>query len=241
MASRRPLVIAHRTCPLDAPENSVEGIRLAPTIGANAVEFDVRQCRDGTPVLLHDAVACRTAKDPWRTPKSVWPVRYMSTAAFTGLVLRGGGHPPTLRQVVENLPPGLDMAFDIKDPRAMNACIDVVLAANLADRTMLWCRDSRAVDLAARRAPKVRRALLRDDLRRGGPYKYLDDSAALGTHAVSIHERFVDAAVVAHGHNIGLEIYAWVQSAETQPAMLEAGADGLITDWPALARKLIDG
>ncbi len=234
-------MIAHRTCPLDAPENSVEGIRLAPTIGADAVEFDVRQSRDGTPVLLHDAVACRTMKHPWRTPKSLWPVRYMSTAAFTGLVLRRGGHPPTLGQVVENLPPGLDMAFDIKDSRAMNGCIDVVLAAKLADRTMLWCRDPRAVDLATRRAPNVRRALLRDDLRRGGAYKYLADSAALRANAVSIHERFVDAAVVARAHHLGLEVYAWVQSAETQPAMLEAGVDALITDWPRQARQLVGG
>jgi glycerophosphoryl diester phosphodiesterase len=239
MASRRRLVIAHRTCPLDAPENSVEGIRLAPTIGADAVEFDVRQSGDGTPVLLHDAVACRTMEQPWRTPKSVWPVRFMSTAAFTGLVVRGGGHPPTLRQVVENLPPGLDMAFDIKDPRAMNGCIDVVLAAKLADRTMLWCRDPRAVGLAARRAPGMRRAFLRDDLRRGGPYKYLADSAALRTNAVSIHERFIDADVVTHGHKLGLDVYAWVQSAETQPAMLEAGVDGLVTDWPRQARALV--
>lgn len=235
MASRRPLVIAHRTCALDAPENSVEGIRLAPTLGADAVEFDVRRCRDGTPVLMHDALA-------WRTTRTPWPVRWMSLETFEGLrVHPDGGHPPTLADAVKSVPPGLHIALDIKEPGAMNACIDIVLDANLGDRTMLWCRDPRAVELAARRAPHIQRALLRDHPRRGGARRYLDDAKASGSDVVSVHEKFVDADAVRHGHRLGLEIYAWVQSQAIQPAMLAAGVDGLVTDWPAAARELITG
>lgn len=230
----RRTVIAHRTCALDAPENSIEGIRLAPTLGADAVEFDVRRCRDGTAVLMHDPLA-------WRTTRAPWPPRWMSPEAFGRLRFRSGdGHPPTLVDALANVPEGLQIALDIKDPGAMNTCIDLVLAAGLADRAMLWCRDRRAVGLAARRAPDVRRALLRDGLRRGGAHRYLDDSAALGAHVVSVHERFVSADAVAHGHRLGLVVYAWVRSAATQAALLAAGVDGLVTDWPSQARRLID-
>lgn len=234
MADRRSLVIAHRTCALDAPENSVEGIKLAPQLGADGVEFDVRLTRDGTPVLMHDAV-------PWRTTRTPWPVRWMSAQALTQLRFRrGDGHPPTLTDAIANVPAGLRLAFDIKDPRAMNACIDLVLGAEIGDRAMLWCRDPRAVELAGRRAPHVRRALLRDDLRRGGARKYLDDSAALHAHVVSVHERFVDCESVAYGQKLGLDVYAWVQSAATQPATLATGVDGVVTDWPKAARQWID-
>lgn len=235
MADRRTLVIAHRTCALDAPENSIDGIRLAATLGADAVEFDVRRCRDGTPVLMHDAFA-------WRTTKTPWPMRWMSAEAFRQLRFRrGDGRPPTLAEAIAALPAGLHATFDIKDPRAMKDCIDIVRDANLGDRTMLWCRDPRAVEFAAARAPGVRRALLRDNPRRGGARKYLDDAKAARSHAVSVHERFVDADVVRYGHRLGLDVYAWVQSEAVQPAMLAAGVDGLVTDWPSAARALISG
>ncbi|MDH3707216.1 MAG: glycerophosphodiester phosphodiesterase, partial [Acidimicrobiia bacterium] len=46
----RPTVIAHRTCPLDGPENSLAGIATARELGADLVEIDVRRTADGVPV-----------------------------------------------------------------------------------------------------------------------------------------------------------------------------------------------
>jgi glycerophosphoryl diester phosphodiesterase len=235
----RPLIIAHRTCPRDAPENSVAGIRLAAALGADAVEFDVRRCRGGVPVLMHDAVPWRTARLPFSVLPPL-PVRAMSLGAFRRLRLRGGGHAPTLADVVANLPARLQLAFDIKDAGAMGGCIDAVLENGLTQRAMLWCRDPRAVELAADRAPAVRRALLRDDAKPHNVRRYLDDAAALRSDAVSLHERLVEPAVVAYGKRLGLSVYAWVQSLQAHEPMLAAGVDGLVTDWPAQARQLIE-
>ena len=52
-------IIAHRSGGrtsdlLPASENSVEIIRLAPELGATGVEFDIRQTKDGVPILYHD-------------------------------------------------------------------------------------------------------------------------------------------------------------------------------------------
>ena len=55
-----PVIIAHRTSPLDAPENSLEGIRRSAELGADYVEIDVRLTRDGVPVMLHDGLLLRT-------------------------------------------------------------------------------------------------------------------------------------------------------------------------------------
>jgi glycerophosphoryl diester phosphodiesterase len=235
----RPLVIAHRTCALDAPENSVEGIRLAATLGADAVEFDVRRCRGGIPVLMHDAVPWRTARLPFSVLPPL-PVRAMSLGAFRRLRLRGGGHAPTLADAVANLPPGLQLAFDIKDAGAMGGCIETVLENGLADRAMLWCQDPQAVALAGNRAPAVRRALLRYRAKPQNVRKYFDDAAAVGSDAVILRERLVTPAVVAAGKRLGLSVYAWVQSLQAHEPMLAAGVDGLITDWPAQARRLVD-
>jgi len=46
--------VAHRAACLDAPENSLEAVRLAATNGAKWVEFDVSFTSDGTAVAFHD-------------------------------------------------------------------------------------------------------------------------------------------------------------------------------------------
>ncbi|MEZ0607433.1 glycerophosphodiester phosphodiesterase [Fibrella sp. WM1] len=64
-ASNRPLnpqpfqILAHRgggrtSDLLPASENSAEIIRLAPRLGATGVEIDIRQTKDGVPILYHD-------------------------------------------------------------------------------------------------------------------------------------------------------------------------------------------
>jgi glycerophosphoryl diester phosphodiesterase len=231
--ARRPLVIAHRTCPLDAPENSIAGVRTAARLGADAVELDVRRCRGGVPVLMHDPLALRTAGRPW-------PVRWLSSAAFQRLRLDGGPETaPTFRAVLRNAPPGLRLAVDVKDPGAMAACLDAVLQAGLADRTMLWCRRPAAVSAVVTRAPQVATALLRDDVTPRTVQTYLEDAAKLRARAVSLHERVVTPAVVAAGQRLGLQVFAWVQSPDAHERMVGAGVDGLVTDWPAQARALL--
>lgn len=54
------LVIAHRGNRVGAPENTVESLRQAVSLGADAIEFDVRATKDGTPVVIHDATMDRT-------------------------------------------------------------------------------------------------------------------------------------------------------------------------------------
>ncbi|MBU1366131.1 MAG: glycerophosphodiester phosphodiesterase [Gammaproteobacteria bacterium] len=55
-----PRWFAHRGGGALAPENTLAGIRLAARMGFAAVEFDVMQSGDGTPVLIHDETLERT-------------------------------------------------------------------------------------------------------------------------------------------------------------------------------------
>jgi glycerophosphoryl diester phosphodiesterase len=50
----RPLVIAHRGVPGQAPENTLESFALALQQGADVLETDLRITRDGAIVLFHD-------------------------------------------------------------------------------------------------------------------------------------------------------------------------------------------
>lgn len=56
----QPLLIGHRGASAHAPENTLAAFRLAQAQGANGVEFDVKRCRTGEVVILHDASVDRT-------------------------------------------------------------------------------------------------------------------------------------------------------------------------------------
>jgi glycerophosphoryl diester phosphodiesterase len=60
----RLIVIAHRGGAALAPENSVAALKAAQAAGADAIETDIRQTRDGALVCIHDADLTRLCGDP---------------------------------------------------------------------------------------------------------------------------------------------------------------------------------
>lgn len=55
-----PWILGHRGAPREAPENTLAGLRRAMELGLDGVEYDLRACATGEPVLLHDADLART-------------------------------------------------------------------------------------------------------------------------------------------------------------------------------------
>jgi glycerophosphoryl diester phosphodiesterase len=96
-------ILAHRgggrnSDQLPASENSVELIRLAPQLGANGVEIDVRLTSDGVPILYHDEdLNPRLVQDVGLHG----PIKEFSYAQLEGVVrLVNGEKIPTLREAL---------------------------------------------------------------------------------------------------------------------------------------------
>jgi len=232
-------IIAHRTLPLDAPENSLAGIAAAARQGADLVEIDVRLTRDGVPVLCHDPIPLRTLRWPV-------PVRFTSERCFGRLRAFDGpgggeGHrraaPPTLAAAAEALPPHLGFAVDFKDGRAVGVSVDVLAALGVLDRSLLWTRDQRSTEFAVRGGHGAERALLAPASTPAAVYDYLHRAAAWGVEAVSIDDRVTDPVVVASAHELGLVVYCWVRSEDGHEAAAATGVDGIVTDWVGAARR----
>ena len=56
----RPLIVAHRGASALAPENTLAAFQRAMDDGAEGIEFDVRQAKDGVAVVFHDPTLNRT-------------------------------------------------------------------------------------------------------------------------------------------------------------------------------------
>jgi len=232
-----PVIIAHRTAPLDAPENSLLGIRTSAGLGADYAEIDVRRTRDGVPVLLHDPLLLRTTLRPW-------PVAWSSARGLGRGRLRGSEEPvPTLAAAIAALPDGLGLAVDTKDPGAADAVVAELRNQGALGRALLWAQSERAVRWYAAHAGDEAGevALLRDALTPEGIDRFVADAAAFGATAISAHQATVDEAFLERAHGAGLRVHCWFQDKGTQQAKAHLPLDGIVTDWPVEARRLSAG
>ncbi len=226
-----PPIIAHRTCPLDAPENSLAGIGVAAESGADAVEIDLRLSLDGEPFLMHDWLMRRTAGFPL-------PVELTPAFLIRRQRLRDGGAPvPSLSDALDALPAGLGLAVDLKTPWAAGALLREVERRGLADRVRVWCTSARAVRYVVWRAPAIECAYLKSVTAAAAKTRFLERAVELGADAVSAHWQAIDGDFVTAAHAAGLRVYSWHGRYDLTPAKLTAGLDGLITDRPAAARR----
>lgn len=142
-------VIGHRGAAAYAPENTLASLTLAPTLGAEAVEFDVRASRDGVAVVFHDPVLDRTTDLTGpvgarsAAELAAADAGYLFTDDDGALAFRGRGvGVPTLAQVIEALP-GLPLLIEIKEAAVSEAVARTLLEHEATDRAVVAGNDWR--------------------------------------------------------------------------------------------------
>jgi glycerophosphoryl diester phosphodiesterase len=134
--------VAHRGDPYRVRENTIDSLRSALDLGADAVEIDVRLTRDGVPVLLHD----ETLKRLWELDR---PLLALSAAEVRGLT---AGGVPTLQEVLTACD-GRRVMLDLPgtpDVRAARRVVEVVRECG-AEESVYYCAGPAAM-LAVRAA-----------------------------------------------------------------------------------------
>lgn len=230
-----PYVLAHRggSSPAAAgpAENTVAAFRAARAAGADGVELDVRRSADGALVVHHDAEvpgAGLVARHPLAALRRARPdlaTLEEALEACAGLLVD---------VEVKHLPgePDFDPAHG--PVRAVAA----VLAGWTAGPVALTSFDPGA--LAAAR--DVTGALALGLVSAGAAPAAIARAQALGcTLVLPAAPLLADApAFVAAAHAAGLGVVPWTCNDEAGlAAMVAAGVDGVVTDLPALARRVV--
>jgi glycerophosphoryl diester phosphodiesterase len=227
-------IIAHRTCPLHAPENSIEGIRRAAELGADGVEIDVRPSLDGVPMLMHDWSTRRTMGLPG-------PIRLFPRILLQRFRLRGGKEPPpTLDEALDTLPEPLFIAIEVKDARAAAGCLRAVRARNLESRVLFWSYRERAVRYFSEEAPEIETSLLRDPVDPEGLSLFLSDATAFGARGISAHWEAINRQFVGEAHSRKLRVYSWIRELDLVERKVATGMDGIVTNEPKEVREILD-
>lgn len=101
---RDVMVVAHRSCWKNSPENSIASMQDCIELGVEMIEVDVRQTEDGALVIIHDETVDRTTNGTGR-------VENMTLADIRKLRLREGLGGPDAALTDQRVPT-LDEVFD---------------------------------------------------------------------------------------------------------------------------------
>jgi glycerophosphoryl diester phosphodiesterase len=220
------LKIGHRGASAHYPENSLQAFFAARALGADGVEFDVRCCGSGEPVILHDATLDRTTTARGYLRDRSWNELRDVKLSNAEPLLR-------LEALLEALGPHCHYFAEAKEAEAFLPTARIlqgfIQRGYPAENIWLIGFDHRAFGEIGRSWP---------GLQLGASWKrwerdLLPRSRALGARAVLPNHHGISARRIAQAHDLQLHIIPWTVN---HPARIDAlrkyGVDGLIGDYP---------
>lgn len=219
-------LIAHRGFAARHPGNTLRAVRAAVR-RADWVEIDVRRCRTGEPVVVHDATLDRVTD-------ATGPVAERDPEELAALSVLGSDEGvPTLAAVLETIA-ATEAGINVELKEPVWAALDRLRASEVSrERVLVSSFDADTLQAVAERS-SVPLALLFAN----GPDAALDTATSLGCAAVHPYRRCCDAGFINTAHGAGFDVNAWTVKTETQADRLAAlDVDGLIVDAPACCRS----
>jgi glycerophosphoryl diester phosphodiesterase len=233
---RSVLVFAHRGASASAPENTLAAFRRAADEHADFVELDVQESADGVVMVAHDRDLMKAA----RSPLQIWSsteqqLRQVDIGSSFSAAFKEE-RVPTLADVLALCKGRCRVNIELKDygksQHLEERVVEVVEAVGMQNEIVTMSLNRTMVDKMKRLRPNWTAGLLaartigrHDRL----PYDFLAVESRVATR------RFIRAAHGAHK-----PVYGWtVNDPQRMIRLIGLGADGLITDRPALAREVL--
>ena len=227
------IVIAHRGASTDAPENTVEAFHLAREQGADWVELDARRTRDGQIAVHHDArldVGTNLVEiDLDRLPPSVCDLpTALDACAGMGVNIE-----------IKNV--SIDPDHDPTELVAVGVVAEVQRRGSHGD--VLVSSFSRpTIDRVRELDPAIPTAFLFLGPPDDDPFALAADVAAAGHVAFHPYDLAVNERMMTAAREHGLAVNVWtVDDPDRMAALIDLGVDGICTNVPAVARRVVDG
>lgn len=220
---------AHRGASGHAPENTLAAFRAAIEMGADGIECDVRESRDGELVIFHDPTIRRLTGKEGRLNEFSLPelkrldVGSWFSPAFAGETLL------TLAEAIKELPPPLLLNLEIKAASPAKA-VDFVRRSGVSERTVVSSFDHALLGKIREIDPMLPIGVLID---REPWKKALQLAGRLKGVSLNIPSKRAAREVIDEAHRRELKVFVYtVNDASEMARFIEMGADGLFTNYP---------
>ena len=222
-------VTGHRGAAGLEPENTLRSIRKAIDLGVDRVEVDVRVTRDGHLVVIHDETVDRTTNGHGY-------VNELTLDEIRKLNAGKGEKVPTLEEVLEITKGKVELQIELKVPEATGSTLRLIEKENAEGEVIIT---SFIHDLLRRVHD------FNPELRTGALFFNVEGDIcrkALNVYskAVHVYYRNVDAELVRHAHEMGLEIEVWnPDEPKEMMRMIKLGVDSIGTNRPDILLNLL--
>ncbi|MDB4653936.1 glycerophosphodiester phosphodiesterase [bacterium] len=229
-------IIAHRGASADAPENTLAAMRQAIDYGTDWVEIDVQETSDDQVVVFHDSDFMKLAN----VDLKIWDA---TMADLESIDIGSHKDPafhaervPTLAELLTVCKGKTKVVIELKyyghDKDLEQRVLNIVNGHDMSSDVMYMSLNINAVNKIKQLDPNCRAGLLLSVL--GG--KIQDTKADF----LAVNAMFVNRSFIQRAHASGKEVYVWtINDAVTMSRMIGIGVDGLITDKPDLARRVL--
>ena len=229
-------ITAHRGSSIAAPENSMAAILQAIDEGADFVEIDVQQTKDGVVVLAHDKDLNRV----FGINRRIWEVTYdelkdLDSGAWFGPRF-SGQRIATLAQVIEAVKSraklNIELKFNGHDQKLASEVVRIVNEHDFAGDCILTSLDYDGIRRVRAAGPGIRTGVIVTSA--------LGDITKLETDVLSVSSAAVTRDLISRARRRNLEVHVWtVNDVPLMNTMLSLGADNIITDDPKLLREVL--
>jgi len=234
-----PLIVAHRGCSFQYPENTLAAFRAAIAAGAHMVELDVNLSLDRQPVVIHD-------ENVDRTTDGSGPVQAHTADQLNRLDAGSWFDPqfssekiPTLEQVLEALKGRIGVNIEIK-PEAFEAhepkdaverqVWELVRAKGIQDDVLVSSFEWQALERMRNLDSDIALGLLSDMPANDSLFHWYRRVRGFSWHP---DYRVLTPSQVKALHNMGARVFPYAVDGKIDiPGMLSMGVDGLILDDP---------
>lgn len=231
------LVIAHRGSSATAPENTLAAFRLAAEQHSDFVELDVQESADGQVLVVHDSDLMKVGGNP----ANIWAA---DAATLRAIDVGSFKNPrffaerlPTLAEALAACKGRCRVIVELKsyghDQQLEQRVATIVEEAGMESDCVFMSLDLEMVRRMKALRPNWRVGLL--------VAKAMGDLTELKADFLAVEARMATRRFIRHAHRAGQDVYIWTVN---DPAWmfvgLSRGVDGLITDKPDVARRVIE-
>lgn len=234
-----PTVIAHRGASSVAPENTLAAFSRAIALGADYFELDVQASRDDSLMVIHDAALDRTTDGRGQVSETTYAELRTLDAGSWFDPRFAGEKIPTLREALALAKGKIKVAVEIKADGIAEQVVQRIEAMGMEDQVIIFAFNFENIAIAKEANPAI-------------PVLYL--KGAMTREAITRTQRIdgeyvgagggneITRSLIDYAHDRDIKVWRWtVNDVQAMKSLIEAGIDGIITDYPQRLTALLIG
>jgi len=229
-------VIAHRGAAGKAPENTLAAIRQAIEDGADMIEIDVQESSDGEVVVIHDSDFMKLSGIDLKVwDGSLKQLQQLDIGSWFDPAF-SAERVPTLAQVLDEARGKVRVVIELKyyghDQQLEQRVVEIVEEAGMVDDILIMSLKYKGVEKVRTLRPQWITGLLSSTS--------VGNLAKLDLDFLAVNMSMATSGFIRRTHAAGKQVYVWtVNDAVSMSRMISLGVDGIITDEPEMARKVV--